>query len=201
MNYFDSQPESYIYSLFFYILMGSEFIIWLFTSSSFAKKRNGGDTDKKHTDKGSIWFVIIGYFLSIFVSYMFTGKTAAVRLPHFFYYAGIILIAGGIVLRVYSVFTLKKAFTLSVQTTKDQHLIKTGPYKIIRNPAYTGSILSLLGIAFALRSVVSPIIVLIICMVCYNVRIKVEEKALRAQFQNEFDDYCSHTYRLFPFIY
>jgi len=33
------------------------------------------------------------------------------------------------------------------ETTNEQHLIKTGLYHIIRNPAYTGSIISLLGVA------------------------------------------------------
>lgn len=198
---FGSMLESNIYLFFFFVLIGSEFMIWLMTSSPFVKNRGSNSADKKRSDKGSVWFIVIGYWLSIFVSYMFAGKNTHIKLPHFFYYAGIALMASGIILRVYSIFKLKKAFTLSVQTTKDQHLIKTGPYKIIRNPAYTGSILSLLGIAFALRGVFSPIIVLIICMFCYNVRIKVEEQALRAQFKSEFDDYCSHTYRLFPFIY
>lgn len=201
MNYFNNPTENNIYSFLFCVLIVSEFMIWLMTSSPFSRKRIGNSADKKRSDKGSVWFIVIGYWLSIFVSYMFAGKNTPLRLPNFFYYAGIVLMVGGIILRVYSVFTLKKAFTLSVQTTKDQHLIKTGPYKLIRNPAYTGSIISLLGIAFALRGAFAPIPVLIICIICYNVRINVEEKALREQFKSEFDDYCSHTYRLFPFIY
>ncbi|MBC2401454.1 hypothetical protein HGI59_06645 [Clostridium saccharobutylicum] len=39
-----------------------------------------------------------------------------------------------------------KAFTLSVQTTSDQHIIPKGFYPYITNPPYTKSILSFLGI-------------------------------------------------------
>jgi protein-S-isoprenylcysteine O-methyltransferase Ste14 len=69
-----------------------------------------------------------------------------------------------------SVLTLKQAFTHTVQTTQDQHLIQKGLYGIVRNPAYTGSILSLVGVAFAYRYVFAPICVLVICLFCYGVR-------------------------------
>ena len=88
-----------------------------------------------------------------------------------------------------------------MQTTCDQHLIQKGFYRYVRNPAYTGSILSLLGIAFSLRNIFAPILVLIICIVCYGIRIKIEEKALKEQFKKEFENYCKNTYCLFPFIW
>ncbi|WP_406542699.1 methyltransferase family protein [Clostridium ljungdahlii] len=61
--------------------------------------------------------------------------------------------------------------------------------------------LSLLGIAFSLRNILAPIVVLVICVLCYGIRIKVEEKALREQFKKEFEDYCKRTYCLFPFVW
>ncbi|MBP2031917.1 protein-S-isoprenylcysteine O-methyltransferase Ste14 [Clostridium algifaecis] len=59
----------------------------------------------------------------------------------------------------------------------------------------------LLGIAFSLRNIFAPIIVLIICIVCYGIRIKIEEKALKEQFKEEFENYRKNTYCLFPFIW
>ena len=43
----------------------------------------------------------------------------------------------GIIVRLVAVLTLKKAFTLNVQTTNEQHLVTTGIYHKVRNPAYT----------------------------------------------------------------
>lgn len=187
----------YLYAISFMFL--SELIIWVFTSS-------GNKGNSKKSDKGSIWILIFGYCLSIYVSYYFTSSTVNTFIknlvfPHLFYYIGIFLIIAGTIIRAYSVWTLKKAFTLSVQTTSDQHLIQKGFYHYVRNPAYTGSILSLLGIAFSLRNILAPIVVLIICIICYGIRIKVEEKALNEQFNKEFKDYCKHTYCLFPPIW
>jgi len=123
-------------------------------------------------------------------------------LPHLSYYIGVPLIIVGVIIRCTAVITLKKAFTLSVQTTNEQNLIKTGLYYVIRNPAYTGSIISLLGVAFAYCHILGVIAVIIICFVCYGIRINIEEKALKAQFKEEFEQYCNQTkYRLIPRIY
>ncbi|MCB2342439.1 methyltransferase family protein [Clostridium estertheticum] len=187
----------FLYAIGFMFL--SEFIIWIFTAS-------GNKKDRKKSDKGSIWLIILAYWLSIYVSYYLTSAEAKkivgnLILPHICYYLGILLIIVGTIIRDYSVWTLKKAFTLSVQTTSDQHLIQKGFYRYVRNPAYTGSILSLLGIAFSLRNTFAPIIVLIICILCYGIRIKIEEKALKEQFKQEFENYYKNTYCLFPFIW
>jgi protein-S-isoprenylcysteine O-methyltransferase Ste14 len=198
---FSSLLEYKIYLYFIGFLFLSEFIIWLVTSSGFMRKRK-----EKSSDSGTMWLIILGYSSSIFVSYYFRSQNFAeplrnLLLPHIFYYMGIFLIIFGVFIRDFSVWTLKRAFTLRVQTTDNQHLIQKGFYKYVRNPAYLGSILSLLGIAFSLRSVFAPFVVLIICLICYGVRIKIEEKALRSQFKEVFDEYCKHTYRLFPFIW
>lgn len=187
----------YLYAIGFMFLC--ELIIWVFTSI-------GNRENSKKSDKCSVWVIVFGYWLSIYVSYYFTGSMVSTFIknlifPHLLYYIGVFLIIAGTIIRAYSVWTLKKAFTLSVQTTSDQHLIQKGFYHYVRNPAYTGSILSLLGIAFSLRNILAPIFVLIICIICYGFRIKVEEKALRNQFKEEFEDYCKHTYCLFPPIW
>lgn len=182
------------------ILCVSELAVWLFTSF-------GNRGKKRSSDSGTIWLVIVGWCFGILAGAYFRSRSVSsvVRsmvLPNLFYYIGIVLILSGILLRCTAVLTLKKAFTLTVQTASDQHLITTGLYRIVRNPAYTGSILSLLGVSLAYRSFPGAIAVILVCLLCYGIRIHVEEKALKAQFHQEFEQYCSRTkYRLFPKIY
>lgn len=139
------------YSIYFLLL--SEFIIWLFTSSRFTGKREGKPSG---FDRGTIWLITLGFCSSIWVSYYFRSRgfiedLRNLLLPHIFYYIGILLIIGGIFVRDISVWTLKRSFTFYVQTTDNQHLIKTGFYKYIRNPAYLGSIMSLMGMVDGLK--------------------------------------------------
>ena len=194
--------EYHVFNIALSTLIMIEFFIMIYTMRG---NKTGGR--KRKSDNGSIFLVMISFYGSIFLSVLFRGKGMPERisgllLPHFFCIVGIVLMFLGIILRCSAVWTLKRAFTLNVQTTDEQHLIKTGLYKIVRNPAYTGSILSLIGVALAYRNVISLIGVIILCFVGYGIRIKTEEKALREQFTNEFDSYCRITkYRLIPYIY
>ena len=107
---------------------------------------------------------------------------------------------GGVCVRIGAVLTLKKAFTLNVQVRKEQKLVTYGMYKIVRHPAYTGSIFSLLGISMALRNIFATVIVFLLSLICYQIRITVEEKVLIKNFE-KYQSYKEHTYKLFPYIY
>ena len=122
-------------------------------------------------------------------------------LPYWTAYIGILAIIIGIIIRVIAVLTLKKAFTLNVQTTDKQVLVTTGIYTKVRNPAYSGSILSLIGVALALRNIFSLILIFLISIICYSIRIYVEEQALKKHFKKDFMNYQKHTYKLFPYIW
>ena len=93
---------------------------------------------------------------------------------------------------------VKEAFTLNVQISKEQQLITNGMYKFVRHPAYTGSILSLLGVSIALKNIPAILIVAICSFVCYQIRINVEEAVLQKYFK-EYNLYKEKTYKLFPY--
>ena len=89
---------------------------------------------------------------------------------------------------------------INVQISKEQQLITNGMYKFVRHPAYTGSILSLLGVSIALKNIPAILIVAICSFVCYQIRINVEEAVLQKYFK-EYNLYKEKTYKLFPYIY
>lgn len=183
------------------LLALSEIAIWLYTFSGFKRRR------RKGSDSGTVWLVIAGWYWGIMAGAFFRSRSVPEfmrgwMLPHFFYYIGIFFIAAGVVIRCTAVLTLRRAFTLQVQTTDDQHLIKTGLYHFVRNPAYSGSILSLFGVSLAYRPILGAISVIVVCLICYGIRIHVEEKALKERFPGEFEQYCQDTkFRLIPGIY
>jgi len=194
---FFSAAEYFWFNAAFGLLCAAEILIWLFTSSRWARHGERAKPDP------SMWLIVFGWAGGVSLSFLLQSQAvpAAVRgllFPHPFYFLGMVFLVGGTFLRAAAVWTLKRAFTLNVQTTNDQHLITSGLYRYIRNPAYTGSILSLLGIAFCLRGVIASFAVLILCAVCYGTRIRKEEKMLSAQFGEEFEVYRRHTWRLFP---
>jgi protein-S-isoprenylcysteine O-methyltransferase Ste14 len=144
--------------------------------------------------------------LLFFLSFFMVGQKGwdsvlNTKLPVVVTYPGIVLMLAGIMIRLWAVLTLKRSFTLSVQPSKEQHLITTGIYGKVRNPAYTGSICSLVGTALGLRGGIALAIVFIFSIICYSARINVEEEALRKHFGNEFTEYEKRTYRLIPYVW
>jgi protein-S-isoprenylcysteine O-methyltransferase Ste14 len=59
--------------------------------------------------------------------------------------AGIVIFATGEALGVWSRLTLGRYFTCTVQTSTDQPVIATGPYRFLRHPSYTGILLLVIG--------------------------------------------------------
>ncbi len=59
---------------------------------------------------------------------------------------GLVLFWFGISLRLWSFHTLGRYFTFTVQTSSDQPVIASGPYKLIRHPGYAGLLLVVMAV-------------------------------------------------------
>lgn len=191
----------YFFHISLLLMIVTEVVIFCYTF-----QKNGNSQKVTRADRGTKWLLMLNFYVCICVSFYMVSKSVAFNLRNFklpvpFSYVGVILMLTGIVIRLWAVFTLKRAFTLSVQTAETQHLITCGIYQKVRNPAYSGSICSLVGTALGLRSFLALFIVVLFSVSCYSARIYIEEKALIAHFGKEFLDYENHTYRLIPYIW
>lgn len=169
-------------------------------------QKNPESNKADKSDKGTKWLLIFNFYICVYISFFMIGdivpkSISKIKLPFVLSYVGVILMFAGVIIRLIAVFTLKNAFTLGVQTTSTQHLITTGIYHKVRNPAYTGSIVSLIGTSMALRSIIAVTITVVLSLFSYYKRISVEEKALKKCFGEEFLEYEKNTYRLFPYIW
>jgi protein-S-isoprenylcysteine O-methyltransferase len=156
-----------------------------------------------HADQGSlrlIWIVI--------VASVCLAMAAAFRLPAFrlapmalYEWIGGWVFAGGIALRWYAIVHLGRFFTVNVAIAEDHRLIDTGPYRRMRHPSYTGSIIALLGIAIAMCNLVSLLILLVPTVIVFLYRMQLEERALIAALGERYRSYMRRTARLLPGLY
>lgn len=192
--------EYYFFNVEFMLLLLQELFILFYTD-------HHNNCDRRTSkDHGTRWLLYFNFAVDIFVSVYSVSRAAPAMLrqlifPAFVTDIGIMFIPAGIVIRICAVLTLKKAFTLYVRTSDRQRLVTSGLYNVVRHPAYSGSILSLLGVALTFRSIAAVCIVFLSCFICYNIRICIEEKAMEEQFGERYIMYKRNTCRLVPYIF
>jgi protein-S-isoprenylcysteine O-methyltransferase Ste14 len=104
------------------------------------------------------------------------------------------------VLITYKAFNdLGEAYSMQIRVKKGQKLVKTGAYKLIRNPMDLAEILFMIGLPLLSSSYVSLIFLLPFLPIILS-KINFEE-ALLAKELKGYKEYMKKTKRLLPFIY
>lgn len=153
----------------------------------------------QRSDQGSYWIILLVVWGSMFVSFLMRALNLGI-FHNSLQFLGLGMVFVGIVFREWAVLSLDGFFTVAVSAVSDQKLVKHGPYRWLRHPAYSGSILSLVGFPLAIGTWAGALMVYIFSLVGYFYRIKVEEDALLTFFGDEYREYMQHTWRLFPGI-
>lgn len=148
-------------------------------------------------DKGSYRIIVLVSWALIMITFVFRSFGVGIIIGNL-QYIGLILLAAGIVLREWSIWVLGKHFTVKVQVREKAKLVTQGPYRYIRHPAYTGSLLSFTAIPLAIGTWIGAIVALVLSWAVHQYRIRVEEEALRAAFGPEYEEYKKRTWKLFP---
>ena len=107
----------------------------------------------------------------------------------------------GLALRWTAVLSLGKSFSANVAIHSTQTVLKTGLYRWMRHPSYTGLLLCILAVGLHTRNWISLLVIFVPPAVALLYRIHVEEIALREHFGQEYIDYSRQTSRLIPGIY
>lgn len=156
----------------------------------------------RRSDRWSGPALVVGVYLAVAV-----GMGAARRDAQFaitagrseLFALGLAVAAAGIALRWYAVLTLGRFFTTRVQTTSEQTVVESGPYRWIRHPSYTGGLLTILGVLMCSTNWIS-LACFLLAVPGFLYRIRVEEGALMAGLGRPYVDYMRRTKRLVPFV-
>ena len=114
---------------------------------------------------------------------------------------GAFMMLTGAALRIWSIVTLGRFFSVRVEIQNEHCLVREGPYRWIRHPSYTGAALALIGVAVMLQVPTSLIVGTCALAVGYAYRIHTEEQALRRHFGEAFQRYERETKRLIPLVW
>jgi protein-S-isoprenylcysteine O-methyltransferase Ste14 len=160
---------------------------------------SGQSATKIKSDKGSYLLIFASIFLSITIAFTF-AYAGIMILPLWVFYVGIGMMVIGLLVREWAVVTLRKFFSFTVRVREDHSIVQTGPYRLVRHPAYSGTMLIVIGVACALRSLAGIVILIIFFTLAFTYRITVEEKLLTQQLGQSYMEYMKRTKRLIPYI-
>ena len=169
-----------------------------------ATRRGKVKAKAKSVDRGTIraaWALIlgsciVGFFLSRHITVLNWPPHSAVIIG-----VAVLLLVGGVALRVWAIRRLGIFFTVAVGIQHGHRVIQDGPYRFVRHPSYTGSLIALTGVGFLTFNWLGLILIVICTLLAYALRISVEEKALLAEFGSEYQEYSARTKRLIPAVY
>jgi len=152
-------------------------------------------------DRGSMLFIFAMIFVGLTIAFSAPHIWPAARVPLPalpVFWTAFALIWTGIAFRLWAIFTLGRLFRFTVLIQNDHHLVTSGPYRLLRHPGYTGSLMTICGIGLAMGNWISLAAAFACLLVAYLWRIRVEEAALRERFGEAFTAYRRRTWAIIP---
>jgi protein-S-isoprenylcysteine O-methyltransferase len=165
--------------------------------ATMAGRSRGGESADRGTKRLLVWSAVIGLTACIVI---------AINVPSLRFGAntwttlvlGIGIAWLGVLLRCWAVWSLGRFFQRDVMIQKDHVVWRGGPYRLLRHPAYAGTLISYLGFGLAIGSWVGALVWVAIVAAGYVPRIRVEEAELTLALGDSYRDYARSTARLVP---
>jgi protein-S-isoprenylcysteine O-methyltransferase Ste14 len=183
----------------FYVLA----IAWPVTEAIlglFSRAKRDSATVRDHGSLVLLWSSIaVGIAAANFIRSSGAGSIGAP--PTLFLSVALAFLLSGLALRWTAILTLGRFFTPNVAVHPDQRIVRTGVYRYVRHPAYTGLLLAFLGVGVAFNNWLGLLVIFIPVMAALLYRMRVEERLLVEMLGREYTDYRQATKRLVPGIY
>ncbi|MGI0132333.1 MAG: methyltransferase family protein [Thermoplasmata archaeon] len=152
-------------------------------------------------DRGTYPVIAIGLAVGMATTFFAFFLAPIGHLPIAVTAFGLVVVALGLTIRFWALSTLGKFFTMPITIRPDHELVRGGPYRWLRHPAYTGGFLTALGVPLVLGTSLGVLVTLAACIIVYVYRIRIEEAALVSRFGEAYLAYARSTWRLVPGVY
>ncbi|HEX6576620.1 MAG TPA: isoprenylcysteine carboxylmethyltransferase family protein [Gemmatimonadaceae bacterium] len=103
--------------------------------------------------------------------------------------AGSAILAAGLLLTFWGLITFARARTAILPMRPASRIVTHGPYRLTRNPMYTGLSVAYLGGSLLMNSGWAVLLLPVVMLAVYHFVIKREERYLSAAFPSEYNSY------------
>jgi protein-S-isoprenylcysteine O-methyltransferase Ste14 len=115
------------------------------------------------------------------------------------YWLGLIMLAAGIAFAVWARHDLGRNWSGTVTVKQNHELIRSGPYRLVRHPIYTGLLLAILGTAIAFGEW-RGLLAFGLLTGSLLLKLRIEERFMSESFPKEYARYRAEVPALIPFI-
>ncbi len=112
---------------------------------------------------------------------------------------GVVVCMVGLYVTIWARRTLAGNWSSSVTFKQGHELVKTGPYRVVRHPIYTGLLVMCLGSAIEIGKL-RCLLSLVAVGVGFWIKLKQEERLMLRHFPNEYPAYRKQVKALVPFV-
>ncbi|QUQ63574.1 methyltransferase family protein [Kutzneria sp. CA-103260] len=112
-----------------------------------------------------------------------------------------LLVVLGAGFRLWSIAMLGRYFRAVVHIQEDHHVVRSGPYRVLRHPSYTGLLVAVLGVALLYGNWLSAVVFEVLVIAGVLNRIRIEERVLLDGLGEDYAVYMRETSRLIPGIW
>jgi protein-S-isoprenylcysteine O-methyltransferase Ste14 len=176
-----------------YAILLAGVVVW-FTPFVLAHRRV---TTASTVDRRSRWGVLLQFAA---FSLLWQGHFWTRPLPLWRTFVSIVLFAVAAILSWTSSSALGSHLRVDTALGSEHHLVRSGPYALVRNPIYT----SMLCVLCATAVVIAPcqlfLVSLVLFVVGTEIRVRTEERLLASRFGEEFQMYKRNVAAYFPFL-
>ncbi len=179
---------------FFGLVFVAAYLAWLLLESRVALTENKkGET---RADRGTCEAYALGRALTVIAA--LAGPTVWTELNPWMF-VGFAVFVAGVAFRLTAIRTLGKFYSHRVRVMGDHQVVSTGPYRLVRHPAYTGMLTAHLGVVIFFLNPYTAAALLVLLLPAMVLRIRVEELAL-LQLPG-YHDYAQDRARLLPLLW
>ena len=189
----DSDVRNAIYGL--WLVAG---FVWLL--SAFAVRR----TQRRQSPGSRRTYILVLVIsgLLLFDNHLNVGPLNRRFLPYSLLaqYVGLILTIVGVGFAIWARFFLGSNWSATVAVKQGHTLVRSGPYRIVRHPIYTGFLFAALGTAIAVGQF-RGLVATIVAALAWRAKSLVEEQFMTEEFGAEYAAYKREVRALIPFVW
>jgi protein-S-isoprenylcysteine O-methyltransferase Ste14 len=167
---------------------------WIAGGSAFLSRRRAGHARK--IDKRARWGILLeGIGFALVWQGRFWERDPGWRLI-----PAVLLFSLAAVLSWTSITALGQHWRIDAGLNPDHQLVRSGPYSIVRHPIYASMLCLLMGAGLLLAPWALLLAAVVLFVIGTEIRVRIEDRLLAAQFGEEFATYKSSVRAYIPWL-